>query len=222
MSDLFLKKCKCPYCLKETTTKRVLSRHVRIEKTEFDGFIHYTGENVYFYEPVQCEHCHFLFHESFEKLRKEDRPVLEEKVTNFFPLLPYARTERTLEQALHLYKLCLYTAQLSHQKDAIQAMLGMRITWLYRMLGDAENEHLWLERTAEKYEALYLDYSDPVRSGITHDTLLLRLADLYASLNQYENAKRWYSLIFANKEVSESTRKQAREHWNDYKETHAS
>ena len=30
MPDLYLKKCRCPYCLKETETKRVLSRHIRV------------------------------------------------------------------------------------------------------------------------------------------------------------------------------------------------
>ncbi|WP_026827551.1 DUF2225 domain-containing protein [Exiguobacterium artemiae] len=220
MPDLYLKKCRCPYCLKETETKRVLSRHIRVEHTDMDGFIHYQGPNVYFYEPIQCSHCRFIFHEAFEKLRPDVRILLETDILSTLPVLPFSATERSAKQVLYLYKLCLYMAQITLQKDSIQAMLGIRISWMYRLLEDLEQELSWTMRSVQKYETIYLNYTDAVRTGIPHDVLLLRISDLYATLGDTDNAKQWYSLIFQSKTVSDRIKKEAREHWELYREQH--
>ncbi|AFS71375.1 DUF2225 domain-containing protein [Exiguobacterium antarcticum] len=220
MSDLYMKKCRCPYCLKETATKRVLSRHIRVDKTDRDGMIHYKGSNVYYYEPVQCTHCRFLFHDTFGKLTTDVRETIATTILPSLPVLPFASTERTADQALQLYKLCLYTAQITRQKDAIQAMLGVRIAWLYRLLENREQELLWTERTVLKYEALYAAYLDPIQTGIPEETLLLRLADLYAVLDRTADARKWYSVIFQSKTVSDRIKKDARQHWELYREQH--
>ncbi|ASI36271.1 MULTISPECIES: DUF2225 domain-containing protein [unclassified Exiguobacterium] len=220
MPAIYSKKCKCPYCLKETETKRVLSRQIRVVQTDFDGFIHYDGPNVYYYEPVQCTHCRFIFHEAFEKLRPDVRERLTTDILPALPVLAFATTERTAEQAIQLYKLCLYSAQVTLQKESILAMLGVRIAWLNRLLANKEQEVLWMERSVEKYEALYLNYTDAVRTGIPHDVLLLRIADLYASLERTDDAKQWYSLIFQSQKISDRIKKEAREHWELYRERH--
>jgi uncharacterized protein (DUF2225 family) len=220
MPDLYFKKCRCPYCLKETETKRVLSRHIRVDKTDRDGMIHYKGSNVYYYEPVQCAHCRFLFHDTFGKLPPDVRETLAVNILPTLPILPFATTERTAEQALQLYKLCLYTAQVTRQKDAIQAMLGVRIAWLYRLLDNHEQELLWMERSVLKYEALYAAYLDPIQAGIPEETLLLRLADLYTVLKRTEDARKWYSVIFQSTDISDRIKKDARQHWELYREQH--
>lgn len=220
MPDLYLKKCRCPYCLKETETKRVLSRHIRVEHTDMDGFIHYQGPNVYFYEPIQCSHCRFIFHEAFEKLRPDVRTLLKTDILSTLPVLPFSATERSVKQVLYLYKLCLYMAQVTLQKDSIQAMLGIRISWMYRLLEDLEQELSWTMRSVQKYETIYFEYSDAVRTGIPHDVLLLRISDLYATLGDTDNAKQWYGLIFQSKTVSDRIKKEAREHWELYREQH--
>lgn len=94
MPDLYLKKCRCPYCLKETETKRVLSRHIRVDKTDSDGMIHYKGSNVYYYEPVQCIHCRFLFHDTFGKLPSDVRETLATNILPTLPILPFAAVRK--------------------------------------------------------------------------------------------------------------------------------
>lgn len=220
MPDLYFKKCRCPYCFKETETKRVLSRHIRVDKTDRDGMIHYKGSNVYYYEPVQCAHCRFLFHDTFGKLPPDIRETLATNILPTLPILPFAATERTADQALQLYKLCLYTAQISRQKDAVQAMLGVRIAWLYRLLNNHDQELLWMERSVLKYEALYDAYLDPIQAGIPEETLLLRLADLYAVLERTADARKWYSIIFQSSDISDRVKKDARQHWDLYREQH--
>ncbi|QWB29558.1 DUF2225 domain-containing protein [Exiguobacterium acetylicum] len=213
MPDLYLKKCTCPYCLKTTETKRVLSRHIRVASTDFDGFIRHQGVNVYLYEPVQCSHCRFFFHESFEKLSPDVRTTLQDHILPTLPVLPFASTERTIEQAIQLYKLCLYTAQVTEQKPAIQAMLGVRLSWLHRLTGQQAEEQLWANRAIEKYLPLYEDYTSVKESGIPEDLLLLRIADLYAVTKDKEQARLWYSRLFQSKTATDKVKKDARTHW---------
>jgi len=213
MPDLYLKKCTCPYCLKTTETKRVLSRHIRVASTDFDGFIRHQGVNVYLYEPVQCSHCRFFFHESFGKLSPDVRATLQDHILSTLPVLPFASTERTIGQAIQLYKLCLYTAQVTEQKPAIQAMLGVRLSWLHRLTGQQAEEQLWASRAIEKYVSLYENYTSVKESGLPEDVLLLRIADLYAVTQDKEQARLWYGRLFQSQEATDKIKKDARTHW---------
>lgn len=213
MPDLYLKKCTCPFCLKTTETKRVLSRHIRVASTDFDGFIRHQGVNVYLYEPVQCSHCRFFFHESFGKLSPDVRTTLQDHILPTLPVLPFAGTERTIEQAIQLYKLCLYTAQVTEQKPAIQAMLGVRLSWLHRLTGQQAEEQLWANRAIEKYVSLYENYTSVKESGIPEDVLWLRIADLYAVTKDKEHARLWYSRLFQSQTATDKVKKDARTHW---------
>lgn len=217
---LFSKKVKCPYCLKESTTPRVLSRHIRPQEVAKDGYTTYDGENPYLYEPAVCGHCHLVFHDSFDKVRKNNREALE---TEYFPRVnaDVLAGDRTPEHVITLYKFAVMTAQLSGQKPSVVAMLGMRLVWMYRLTGDAKAEREWMKRTLDKYNEVQEGYTDQIRTGLPYDQLMLRIADLSAALGFYEEARRWYGILLGSKEVSERIRNQARDHWEDFRMEHA-
>lgn len=217
---LFSKKVKCPYCLKESTTPRVLSRHIRPQEVAKDGYTTYDGENPYLYEPAVCGHCHLVFHDSFDKVRKNNREALE---TEYFPRVnaDVLAGDRTPEHVITLYKFAVMTAQLSGQKPSVVAMLGMRLVWMYRLTGDVKAEREWMKRTLDKYNEVQETYTDQVRTGLPYDQLMLRIADLSAALGYYEEARRWYGILLGSKEVSERIRNQARDHWEDFRLEHA-
>ncbi|MEW8967036.1 DUF2225 domain-containing protein [Exiguobacterium alkaliphilum] len=217
---LFSKKVKCPYCLKESTTPRVLSRHIRPQEVAKDGYTTYDGENPYLYEPAVCGHCHLVFHDSFDKVRKNNREALE---TEYFPRVnaDVLAGDRTPEHVITLYKFAVMTAQLSGQKPSVVAMLGMRLVWMYRLTGNAKAEREWMKRTLDKYNEVQETYTDQVRTGLPYDQLMLRIADLSAALGFYEEARRWYGILLGSKEVSERIRNQARDHWEDFRLEHA-
>ncbi|MCT4795900.1 DUF2225 domain-containing protein [Exiguobacterium alkaliphilum] len=217
---LFSKKVKCPYCLKESTTPRILSRHIRPQEVAKDGYTTYDGENPYLYEPAVCGHCHLVFHDSFDKVRKNNREALE---TEYFPRVnaDVLAGDRTPEQVITLYKFAVMTAQLSGQKPSVVAMLGMRLVWMYRLTGNAKAEREWMKRTLDKYNEVQETYTDQVRTGLPYDQLMLRIADLSAALGFYEEARRWYGILLGSKEVSERIRNQARDHWEDFRLEHA-
>ncbi len=217
---LFSKKVKCPYCLKESATPRVLSRHIRPQEVAKDGYTTYDGENPYLYEPAVCRHCHLVFHDSFDKVRKNNRAALD---TEYFPRVnaDVLAGDRTPEHVITLYKFAVMTAQLSGQKPSVIAMLGMRLVWMYRLIEDEKAEQEWMKRTLDKYNEVQETYTDQVRTGLPYDQLMLRIADLSAALGYYEEARRWYGILLGSKEVSERIRTQAKDHWEDFRAEHA-
>lgn len=216
---IFSKKVKCPYCLKQSETPRVLSRHIRPQEVAKDGYTTYGGANPYFYEPTVCSHCHLVFHDSFDKVRKTHREALE---TGYFNRVnaDALAGDRSAEHVIRLYKFAVMTAQLSGQKPSVVAMLGMRLVWMYRLTGDEASEKEWMKRTLDKYNEVQEAYTDQVRTGLPYDQLMLRIADLSAALGLYEDARRWYGILLGSKEVSERIRTQARSHWEDFRIEH--
>jgi len=217
---IFSKKVKCPYCLKQSETPRVLSRHIRPQEVAKDGYTTYDGANPYFYEPTVCAHCHLVFHDSFDKVRKTHREALE---TEYFDRVnaDVLTGDRSAEHVIRLYKSAVVTAQLSGQKPSVVAMLGMRLVWMYRLTGNEASEKEWMKRTLDKYNEVQEVYTDQVRTGLPYDQLMLRIADLSAALGLYEDARRWYGILLGSKEVSERIRTQARSHWEDFRTEHA-
>lgn len=217
---IFSKKVKCPYCLKQSETPRVLSRHIRPQEVAKDGYTTYAGANPYFYEPTVCSHCHLVFHDSFDKVRKTHREALENGY--FDRVNADALTgDRSADHVIRLYKFAVITAQLSGQKPSVVAMLGMRLVWMYRLTGNETSEKEWMKRTLDKYNEVQEAYTDQVRTGLPYDQLMLRIADLSAALGLYEDARRWYGILLGSKEVSERIRTQARSHWEDFRIEHA-
>ncbi|TCI28380.1 DUF2225 domain-containing protein [Exiguobacterium sp. SL-10] len=217
---IFSKKVKCPYCLKQSETPRVLSRHIRPQEVAKDGYTTYAGANPYFYEPTVCSHCHLVFHDSFDKVRKTHREALENGY--FDRVNADALTgDRSADHVIRLYKFAVVTAQLSGQKPSVVAMLGMRLVWMYRLTGNEASEKEWMKRTLDKYNEVQEAYTDQVRTGLPYDQLMLRIADLSAALGLYEDARRWYGILLGSKEVSERIRTQARSHWEDFRTEHA-
>src|SRR5690606_36013762 len=137
----------------------------------------YDGANPYFYDPTVCSHCHLVFHDSFDKVRKTNREALE---SGYFDRVnAEALTgDRSAEHVIRLYKFAVVTAQLSGQKPSVVAMLGMRLVWMYRLTGNEASEKEWMKRTLDKYNEVQEAYTDQVRTGLPYDQLMLRIADL--------------------------------------------
>ncbi|MFO7176808.1 hypothetical protein QJS77_15380, partial [Enterococcus faecium] len=66
---------------------------------------------------------------------------------------------------------------------------------MYRLIGDTASEKEWMQRTLDKYNEVQEEYTDPIRTGLPYDQLMLRIADLSAALDYYEDARRWYGIL---------------------------
>jgi len=154
MDFLYDKTFKCLYCKQKFTSKNVRSRHVKIKKVDEDGCSHYQGEaNPYLYKVASCPHCGFVFTQNF-LVDSLNRNIIKENYIDKLSHVDNHVNQRTIEEAIKLYKLALASAQISNQTYEIKAGLSIITAWLYRLKED-ENEHKFLHMARANYIKAY-------------------------------------------------------------------
>lgn len=152
---LYDKKIICLHCDEEFKSKAVRVSSTRLEKTDEDGCNYYNGKaNPYLYQVFACPHCGFVFTPSFF-LTSNDKELIKEEFLDKLSSIENYCGERTVEEAINIWKLGLVTAQLSSQKVESMSGIALRIAWLYRYLDDEENEMIFLRMAMHGYIKAY-------------------------------------------------------------------
>lgn len=142
---LYDKRTICLHCDKEFKSKAVKINSIRIEKIDEDGCSHYKGKaNPYLYQILACPHCGFVFTNSFF-LKSKDKDIINKGFIEKLSSVEDYCGQRTIEEAIDIWKLGLVTAQISKQKTESMSGISLRIAWLYRYLADEENEKIFLK-----------------------------------------------------------------------------
>lgn len=208
-------KAKCLYCDHDFTTTKVRTSKARVIKRDSDFCIHYDGPNPLFYDIIICPACGFAFYNSYRKLSSHQRKKLEEayiskiKVTNMVG-------ERSLEEALHAFKLAVLTASIIGERKFITANLALKLAWLYRMIEDHDQELRFLKLALVDYLDMMAN-EDIEQEGVDEDRLIYLLADLYSRLDHYVEARKLFSQLITGKDVSPRYKSLAIDRWQDYK-----
>ncbi len=213
MPDLYLKKCTCPYCLKTTETKRVLSRiSVSPRRTLMASSVIKASTSIF------TNRSSVAIVGSSSTSRSESyhqtfgRPY---KITSCRRFLSYrlpGRSGRSSRQSSSISFVSLHGssdgAKTSDPSDAWRSSILVasfdRSISGRTTLGESSNR---------KYVSLYENYTSVKESGIPEDVLWLRIADLYAVTKDKEHARLWYSRLFQSQTATDKVKKDARTHW---------
>ncbi len=188
---LYDHKVNCPLCEKKFTTPRVLSRYIRIEKTDSDFCNHYQGVNPLFYEAAVCPDCGYAFTADHAERLGSTAASAAEKVLADIPKKDYNRV-RDWQLALETYILALKCLSATEGRRSAAARLYLRVAWLYRYKQDTANE--------KKYLQLALDHYQTAFSRETFDTkqelqLLYMIGELHNRLGNPNQAVQWFSRL---------------------------
>lgn len=212
---LYDKKLRCLYCDANFITKRVRQSRVRLIKRDADFCHQYEGENPYFYEVNVCPHCGFAFTDSFSPLRPEKKEAIKKEYLARIEVLDLCGPRKP-QAALLSFKLGLLFANFLEEPMTTIAGLLMRIAWFWRYQGKEEEEKKYLAKALEVYEKTYLT-QDLDRLPMGKTKLIYLIAELNGRLGKYEEARRWFNMLFSEKNVAPSLNKLAREQWEEYK-----
>lgn len=208
--------CTCLYCDHRFTSTKVKTSKAKVTKRDSDFCIHYDGPNPLFYDILICPGCGFAFYNSYRKLRDFQREKLEEayisKVT-----VPEMTKERTIEEAIHAFKLALLTADIIRERKFITANLALKLAWLYRIEKDKEQELRFLKQALNDY--IYMMANENIeQEGVNEDRLLYLMADLNSRLDNYTEARKLFSQLITGKKVSLRYKSMAIDRWQEYKD----
>ena len=216
LKPLYDKKVKCPICSGSFSTKKVRSRFLRTEKIESDFFTVYKdqGLNPMLYEVNVCPKCGYAFADNFsEKISANAIQRIKDQISSNWKERHFG-DERTLPQAIETFKLALLSGSLKQEKSIVLAGLCLRLSWLYRMTNDTEQEQRFMELSLEKYKQSYME-TDYIGTQMTEMRILYLIGELSRRLGLRNDAVKYFSKVIEHKNRSLETKlvDMAREQW---------
>lgn len=213
---MFDKEVKCLYCQKKFKTKKVKGSKCRIEKRDTDFCTYYEGISPYFYEINVCPHCGFAFSDNFTPVQEKYKENIKKQYLDKINVVNLCG-QRDIKEVINSFKYALLCAVFKEEKEIKMAGLCMRLAWLYRYQQDKSEEQKYLQKALAFYLVVYEKENLDVIPMGKHSFYYL-LAELNGRLENYVQARRWFNLLFMEKNISPYLHNMARDQWLIYKE----
>ncbi|HHY71772.1 MAG TPA: DUF2225 domain-containing protein [Bacillus bacterium] len=189
LTPLYDKKETCPLCQTAFTSKKIRSRFVKVDHTDSDFCPYYHDETIspLLYFVKVCPSCGYSYTDQYQTYFFEGT---KEEIINSVSMkwVPHDfGGERTIHQAIQTYKLAFYCATLKKEKAIVIASILLRLTWLYRRMGNEKEEERFMELTLEQLNGAYLDayYGN---TDLTEIRVLYLIGELNKRLGHYDEA----------------------------------
>lgn len=216
LEPLYDKSVTCPFCENVFKTKKVRSRFTKPLKTDTDFCQHYDNDdhNPILYFINVCPQCGFAFSDNTSPyFPPGTREIIQEQITQKWGKLDYSG-KRTKDTAIQTYKLAFYSATLKNEKHPVLAGFCLRLAWIYRMMGDQEQENRFSRLALKEYMDSYVE-GDFEKFNMTEMSLLYIIGEINRRLKNYHEAIRFFSKVtnHPNRDVDPKYIKLAREQW---------
>lgn len=206
----------CPVCTASFENLWISSRYFEVASRDSDFGPHYRHANGLVYAVIVCPHCGFAaYRDSFAKVMREELPALQKYVSQH----PEGRSDltgqRTLEQGLQSFYLALGCYQVRPPQQARLARLYHHLAWLYRELGDHQQEEEYLRRALQSYEEAYLKGTKSFTSQLGEPGAIYLIGELHYRLGDIKEAVRWLEKAFYHPQIKQKPFVQnlVRERW---------
>ena len=195
----YTKTVSCPYCNSHFEILRIKARFFRVKERYLDfGAIYENDLSPYFYEIIVCPFCGYSWDPDNEA------PLMPVHRERLKPILSNWHAEdlnnslRTPQEAILVSMRGILCNQVSKGKQSTLARKCLHLAWIYRGLGDKENEQRFLKAARDSYrEALQTEdlWSEHNGSEILATYMAAVLSHL---IGDEATCKRWLSQVIFN------------------------
>jgi uncharacterized protein (DUF2225 family) len=191
MSQLYVRKIKCPVCHHEFSTTKVKLSGIKLIRRDEDFCGYYALDNPVFYGVYVCPTCGYsAFESDFLTINEMKKIIVKNRITPKWTQQDYGG-ERSLDDALTVHQLCLYCYHTIGQKKSDVAKVCLRLAWLYRMLGNEEKEKHFLTFARDNYDRAHSD-KDFEQDPENEVLICYLLGELNRRLGEYKDGVYWY------------------------------
>ncbi|KGX89620.1 hypothetical protein N781_07610 [Pontibacillus halophilus JSM 076056 = DSM 19796] len=200
IEPLYDKQITCTFCSTTYPTKKVRSRFTTPVVTDSDFCTYYKVER---YDPVLyntfvCPSCGFTSTDQFSPwFPPGTKREIKSNLVDKYRTQDFSH-ERSLEDAIHTYKLAVYTATLKKEKSVVLAGLYLRLVWLYRKLDMKEQEKRFMRLTVTSYERAYSE-SDRHSTEMNPLKILYLIGECKRRLGEHASAVFYFSKVIQQK-----------------------
>jgi len=187
---LYDKKVVCPVCENNFLANAVKTSGYRMKKRESDFYIKYDIINPYFYDVWICNVCGYASMKAdFHKLKKFEIESIQKNITPKWQGRKYPAIY-DINIAIERYKLSLLNYSIIGSKASKKAMNCLKISWLYRELGDIKNEQIFREQALIGFKDAYLNEQLPIYN-MDDFTIMYLIGELNRRSGNYNEALRY-------------------------------
>ena len=214
----YQKEVECIHCKQKFKTTKIRSKFIKVKThdTDFQPIYQNNEINPLLYNVFVCEHCGFSFTDDFSKYFAPNvKEAIQQNITKQWKSRSYGG-ERTVHDGITAYKLGILCASLKKEKCVSIAGLALRVAWLNRSLGSADEEKRFIEIARDRYVDSYSneDYKGTQMSEIR---ILYLIAELSRRIGERDMATRYFSRVLEKQSSSIEPKliEMAKERWQE-------
>lgn len=215
-------KKQCPLCNSNFFVAQLRSR-LQFIKQEADFNRIYEGTNPLYLSIWFCPHCGYAAQDTFfDSITEKQKRIVKEFLENVDVKVAFPGS-RSREQAIELFKLAIYYAELMDVAKSRIAGLYLRLAWLYREAQDNKLENIAIEKALYYYEKALDKDLFPV-GNMTEFTVEYLIAQLYYHTGNIKKSVNGLQKLLSNPNIlhEQLIFRMARALWDnlkiDYKE----
>jgi len=215
-SPIFTRNMKCPACTTAFPTTNVRISYPKTYEISTDFCVTYQDEenSPYLYYVNVCESCGYAYTKNSQPLTRDSVQVIQQKISINWTPRSFGN-KRSLEDAITVYKLAIYTSIIKNEKFYMLAGLLLRLGWLYRKMNNIEQEERFIRKAYETYKKSY-DLADYSGSEMSEVRIIYLIGELARRLNEFEQAISFFSKVIShpNGHFEKGIVEKAREQWH--------
>ncbi|WP_428911163.1 DUF2225 domain-containing protein [Niallia sp. Krafla_26] len=222
IEPLYDKKYECHICSNKFHSKKIRTRFVKLESTDTDFCPTYTDpeNNPILYQIIVCPSCGYSFSEDFSNyFSYGTKEAIQDKVCSKWNPHHFS-DKRSIEDAIKTYKLAIYCATLKQEKHIILAGLYIKLTWLYRYLGNDTQEQRFMNIALQEYFYSYTT-QDFQGTQVSEIRVLYLLGELSIRTGNIKDASVHFSKVIEQQKKTTESRlvEMAKDRWNEVRHT---
>lgn len=206
---LYDKTYQCPVCNTEFTSKALRSGKNKVISTDSDLYSHFSIINPLLYDVIVCECGYASLSKTFDQLRPSQIDWIRQEITSKYQKTDYP-VILNAASGIKRYKLALLNAAVKKSRLGERAYICLKIGWLYRDLGDEDNERLFLEHAKADFLKAFSSERFPIFE-LDEITTTYLIADLSRQAGDFETALRWAGELITKKGTPTRIKNMARD-----------
>ncbi len=198
---VFLKEYECPACQKPFKAYTIKASKLKLVSIDDDLYPCYSNIEPLFYDAIICPSCGYsALKQNFSSLTERQADFILENITPSFKSVEYPEM-MTVDLAIDAYKLVLVNALVKKAKNSEKAYICLKLSWLYKLKDDKENELNIIKEAYDSFKAA-IALENPPFFGLDENTVLYLTSRLCYKLGHYEEALKILPKVITNKTVN--------------------
>ena len=216
VSLIYIKELTCPVCGKVISLPVAKSSYARIKRRDTDFYIEYEKINPYFYDIWLCTECGYAaLKKDFENIKRSNIEIIKQTISKRWVARKYPDIY-DVNIAIERFKMALLNYCAINSKDSQQGYVCLKLSWMYRLKGDAENEKSFQQRALISFGNAYSKENFPL-FGMDKPTVQYLIGELNRRLGNTEDAMRWLGEVIVSREAAASLKDKARDQREEIK-----